>query len=329
VSLHVAAGAALAALAVVLGLGYAYTRYHERRARDRSPRQGRLLEAAGTRVHHVDQGQGPVVLFVHGLSGFLEDFTYGGLVPRTAEAGLRAVALDRPGYGSTPRAGPDQADVRRQADALVDLLDALDVHQALLVGHSLGGAVALTAALRHRHRVRGLVLVSPYAYPRTDPDGRVHRLPRLPGLRRLLLATLAAPIARLLEPGIVSASFEPRPVPEAYHRLWLDRVLRPGAMDTTLEEIHQIDPALGELTPRYPELDLPVTVLVGDRDASVDPDANARRLARELPDAELTVLEGEGHMLPVTLPELVLDAVRDVHERAADRTDAGTARREG
>lgn len=305
-------------LAALLAAGYAYTRWQADRARDRHPPEGTVVTVDGVRLHLVRDGEGPTVLMLHGLAGFLEDFTHPSMVAALAD-GFDAAAVDRPGYGASGL--PDEAlvDLRRQADLVAALLDALDADDAILVGHSLGGALALAAAVRHPDRVRGLVLVAPYAYPRSDPDAWYHGLPRLGPLRRLVATTVAAPLARLVEPHLVHASFEPRPLPAVYHERWLDHVLQPDHLETTLEELRRVDPALGSLTPRYADLSLPVAILAGTADASVDTSVQARRLARELPDAELTVLEGEGHMLLDSHPELVEAAVRDVHERALDR----------
>lgn len=308
---------ALGLAGLVLAAGWAYTRGYARHAVRRHPPAGTTLEVDGARVHHVRRGQGPTVLLLHGLAGFHEDFTYAGLVDDLARD-FDVIALDRPGYGYSTRPSPDLCDVRRQADWIPKLLDALDVEEAIVLGHSLGGGLALATALDHPDRVRGLVLVSPYAYPRSDPEGLLHHLPRLPRLRAGILATLATPVARLIEPRLIHASFEPAEIPAPYHRLWLDRTLDPDHLDTTIEEVRRIDPALGQLAPRYPTLEVPTQILVGLEDASVDPDANARRLAGELPAAELRTLEDAGHMLPVTEPGAVAAAVRTVDERAND-----------
>lgn len=321
----VAIGLALAVL--VLAGGFAYTRWHAERAHRRHPPEGSTLEVDGVRVHHRRAGKGPTVLLLHGLAGFHEDFTYAGLVDDLARD-FDVLALDRPGYGHSTRPSAALCDIRRQADWLTGVLDALDVDEAIVLGHSLGGGLALALALRHPERVRGLVLVAPYAYPRTDPEGLVHRLPRLGPVRRGVIATLATPFARLVSPWIVHASFEPAPIPAHYHRLWLDRVLDPDHLDTTVEETRRIDPVLGALAPRYPSLELPVWILTGLEDASVDPDANARRLADELPDAELDTVEDGGHMLPVTEPGRVAAAVRALHARTIERgreTDDGAS----
>lgn len=307
----------LGVLAVVLALAYAYSRLHLARARRRRPATGEFVEVDGVRVHYVRKGQGPPVVCLHGLAGFLQDFTHTPIVDRLSER-FDVVALDRPGYGHSTRPDPDLSDVREQADWLVRLFDELGIEAPIVVGHSLGGGLAMALAVRHPERVRGLVLLAPYVYPNTEPDDWIHALPRLPLIRSTIGHLFVAPVTRLLEPWFVSASFSPQPIPDDYHELWLDLVTQPDHFDSTIEEVRAIDPALADLRTRYPTVEVPTVVITGSDDRSVVPGLNARRLVDELPDAELEFLEGYGHMVPWTHPGLVIDAVDAVHDWTDD-----------
>lgn len=306
------------ALAAVAGLGlasWAYTSWHTRRARRRLGPRGIFRTVDGVEVHHLRYGEGPLVLFLHGLAGFLQDFTENGILDALSQD-REVLVLDRPGYGHSTLPKPELSDPRAQADWLARLIEATGHEDAVVVGHSLGGALALSLAVRHPERVRGLVLLAPYAYPNTEPDDWIHKLPRLPWLRTGIAWTLVVPVARLLEPWFVSASFTPQPVPDSYHQLWLDHVLQPDHFRTTIEELRRIDPALAELRAGYPDVDVPTVILAGMQDVSVDPVENAHRLADELPSAELVTFGGYGHMIPWTHPDEVVEAVRRVDEQA-------------
>lgn len=312
----------LVALGALFAVAWLYTRWHLARGRRRRPPVGQTVTVSGVDVHLTRQGEGPPVLMLHGLSGFLQDFTHTPIVDEL-DGAFETIALDRPGYGQSSRPTPELADVRVQADWLAQLVDALGLDRPIVVGHSLGGALAMALAIRHPGKVRGLVLLAPYVYPYTEPDDWVHRLPRLPFLRTTIAHLFVVPVSRLLEPWIVSASFEPQQIPDDYHEMWLDLVTQPDHFDTTVEEVRAIDPALATLADAYPDVAMPTVILTGTHDASVDPQANAEALFETLPNAELVWLEGYGHMVPWTHPELVVDAVRTVHERAQALEDAG------
>lgn len=292
------------------------------RAEARYPPEGDILDVDGVRLHVVQKGRGPAVLLLHGLNGFIQDWLGPGILDDLAED-HRVIALDRPGYGHSSRPRPGLSDPRLQADLLAGLLDALDVEDVLVVGHSWGGALAMALAAQHPERVRGLVLVAPYVYPGTEPNDVFHRLPRLPFLRNVITHLFMVPVGQLVGRWFVNMSFDPEPVPEDYSDLWHALSLRRRHFDTTIEEIRTIDPALFELVQRYGELHVPITIIAGDGDRSVNAELNARRLATVVDHAELVLLEDVGHMVLYTRPGLILDAVRSVGKQSrADDTGA-------
>jgi pyruvate dehydrogenase E2 component (dihydrolipoyllysine-residue acetyltransferase) len=120
------------------------------------------IEAGGKRLRVLELGSGaavPVVL-VHGFGADLNTWMFNQ--PALAE-GRRAVALDLPGHGGSQKdVGP--ADAGALCAALADALGALGIARAHLVGHSLGGAVALALAERHAGRVASLSLIAPAGF---------------------------------------------------------------------------------------------------------------------------------------------------------------------
>lgn len=108
---------------------------------------------------YADAGTGPeTAVLVHGFGG--DRLTWMLVQPRLAEAGLRAVAPDLPGHGASDK-DVGRGDFAAMADALLSFMDALGVASAHLAGHSMGGGVALAAALAAPGRVRSLTLVAP------------------------------------------------------------------------------------------------------------------------------------------------------------------------
>jgi len=117
------------------------------------------VEAGGWTLRYLAMGEheGRPLVLIHGFGGDLNNWLF--TQPALAE-NHRVYAVDLPGHGgSTKDAGP--WDVPALSQALVSFLDALDVAKAHLVGHSLGGAVALETALAHPARVASLSLIAP------------------------------------------------------------------------------------------------------------------------------------------------------------------------
>ena len=117
----------------------------------------RMVDIGGRNLRYLERGTGVPVLLLHGFGADLNSWMF--TQPALAET-HRTIALDLPGHGgSTKDAGP--WDVPALSQSVVALLDALDVPKAHLVGHSLGGAIALATALGHPARVASLTLICP------------------------------------------------------------------------------------------------------------------------------------------------------------------------
>lgn len=120
--------------------------------------QPRIVEAGGRRIRILEIGEGGVpLLFVHGFGGDLENWMFN---QAELAARRRTIALDLPGHGGSAKE-PGEGSVPALADAVLAVLDALGVERAHLVGHSLGGAIALALALERPQRVASATLLAP------------------------------------------------------------------------------------------------------------------------------------------------------------------------
>ena len=119
--------------------------------------QSRQIEAGGRRLNCLDIGEGGIpVLFLHGFGADLNSWMF--LQPALAE-GRRTVALDLPGHGGSAKE-LDGADDASFAALLVEALAALEIERAHLVGHSMGGGIALALAASHPERAASLTLIA-------------------------------------------------------------------------------------------------------------------------------------------------------------------------
>jgi len=118
------------------------------------------VEGAGVALHYLSRGEGPAVLAVHGMAS--DALAWQRALDTFAEAGLRAVALDRRGYGASGAPEPYAATtVQEQAEDVAALLLALELVPALLVGDGFGALVVLELLVRRPDLARGAVLSDP------------------------------------------------------------------------------------------------------------------------------------------------------------------------
>ena len=285
----------------------------------------------GGRIHVVERGRGPAIVLLHGfmLSGALwahqlRDLAgehrviapdlrgHGASVPGRAgftaatalDSGPEGVSDERPALRDDVRmaaASAGSPGVRRMAADVAAVLDALDVEHAVVVGHSMGGMVALqlvhdgpTAFVRRR--VAGLALVS-------TTGGPFSRLPGFGGMARL-----AGPVsARAMH---LADRWGVRTIASEDVRWWLTRLGfgadAPPPQVRFVEGLHLATPpstmssllaslALFDLSAWLGGLDLPVLVVVGSHDR-LTPPRHAWRTAEALPHAQLVELPRCGHM---------------------------------
>jgi uncharacterized membrane protein YbhN (UPF0104 family)/alpha-beta hydrolase superfamily lysophospholipase len=244
------------------------------------------------------------LVLLHGQPGSPADWQ---LVAGRMPAPLHAVATDRPGYGSSRLpAGGFAANAR----AVLDDLDLRGITRAVLVGHSYGGGVALSAASMAPGRVEAVVLlasVGPGCVTVWD------RLLAAPGAGRLCAQVawrLTPWMARVRLAGIARRRGRPlRPDEHVNWQVWGHPAhgYRP-LWRTFLTEQRALLRELDELEHAIASIRAPVLVLADPKD-SVVPFRTARRLTRALPDARLTLVEGAGHHLPRRAHAAVADAI--------------------
>jgi pimeloyl-ACP methyl ester carboxylesterase len=120
---------------------------------------------------HDSGGEGPVVVLVHGLASNAGFWRYN--VHALAEAGMRVIAVDLPGYGKSSKAYDTPYGMGFYARTIDALLGTLGIHSAVVAGHSMGGQIAMTMVLQGSTRVRRLILLSPAGIERFgDGEGR-------------------------------------------------------------------------------------------------------------------------------------------------------------
>lgn len=254
------------------------------------------ITVAGETVYYVHRRgrraiRSPLV-FIHGAGGSHQLWLYQvrGMPQATS------YALDLPGHGNSTGQGRDS--VAAYAEWLIAFLDAAGLEQATLVGHSMGGAIAIEIALRHPERVDGLYLVATGARLRVAPAV-------LHGLRHDLAATV-----RL----VAGWCFSPQVPPEMIHLSELQ-------IAATSPEVLYGDFAACDafdVTGRLSEIGSPTAIVCGTEDRMTPP-KYAAYLRDKIPGAVLHLIEGAGHMVMLEKPGEVTAILAEDIERSSPR----------
>ncbi len=272
----------------------------------RFPPEGEFAEVGGCRLRYWDRGAGTAVLLLHGTAGSLEDFAQ---VFHQLTAEFRVIALDRPGHGYSQRPAGDIGTPLAQARVAHEFVKQLGVERAIVVGHSWSGALALAYALEFPAATAGVVLVEGTIYPQ-EVIGSSLGLLNTPVLGPLVVCTIMPFVGPRGIRRSLERAFHPDPVPPNYLARAQAMWTRPGQALALAEDTKRRAETIDELSQRYGQLTVPLSLVVGTADTFIDPEGQLLRLAREIPAARLHLVPGCGHQVPQTRPEAIVDAVR-------------------
>ncbi|HEV2103622.1 MAG TPA: alpha/beta hydrolase [Candidatus Acidoferrum sp.] len=286
-----------------------FTAITARRVEHALPPRGQFIEASGARIHYLDKGSGPPIVILHGLGGQMGNFTYALLDRLTDE--FRVILMDRPGSGYSQRAQGATGRITEQAAIVAEFVRKLGLERPLLVGHSLGGAIALGVALDHPEAVKALALVAPLTHVPKQVPAPFRALDIKSNFLRWLVAwTVATPIGIRRGKAILDAIFSPDPAPADFPiRGGGILGLRPKSFYNTSSDMRAVNLDLWSMAGRYASLEVPVYILYGTNDEVLDHQVHGEAMKTKSSLISLELMPG-GHMLPVTAPDLTAKFIK-------------------
>jgi pimeloyl-ACP methyl ester carboxylesterase len=291
---------------------------HPRRTRGRGrPKRGRIMSVAnnqtltlhGHPVTYVQKGAGPVLLLIHGMAGSLE--TWRSVVDPLAR-NATVLAVDLPGHGASGPANGDYS-LGSLASGLRDVLTTLGHDRATLVGHSLGGGIAMQFSYQFPEMTERLVLVSSGGLGlEVNP---ILRAASLPGANLFLYLTAEATrrASGLAGRVLRAADPPPRPALEELIRSYgslADAERRSAFLATVRSVVGPSGQTVRAGDRLYLAKDLPVLLIWGADDPII-PIEHARAAHELLPDSTLAVFEGVRHFPHVEAPQRFVEALEE------------------
>lgn len=315
----------LGVLLITVALVQIFALKRERDAARTYPPAGQLIDVDGVQVHALQMGQGPDVVLLHGASGNLRDFSF-AFADRLKDR-YRVTMLDRPGMGWTGPLDPAHtrafstahASPRDQARLLKAASDQLGVQNPIVLGHSFGGIVAYAWALEFDD-LAGMVSVAGVANPWPGDLGWTYTVNGAAWGGGLVVPVLSAFVPQAYVDTTLDSIFAPGHAPEGY----LDHVgaplsLRRSSMRANARQVNWLRPYVVEMAAQYGQITVPVEIVHGDSDTIVPLSVHSAKVPGQIAGANLTVLEGAGHMPQHSHPDDVIAAIDRVAQRAGLR----------
>jgi pimeloyl-ACP methyl ester carboxylesterase len=301
--------------------------------RDVSVARGHTLTLHGQRIAYLEAGEGPTLMLIHGIAEAA--WAWEAIIPALARS-YHVVAPDLLGHGRSAKPRGDYS-LGNQATLIRDVMIALDIDGATLVGHSLGGGITMQFAYQYPERCQRMVLIASGGLGQ-DVTLLLRSL-GLPG------ADLVAPLvlsnttrgvlegaARWLGDRGVTAGPGQRAMWRSYASL-TDPPTRAAFIATVRAVVDQRGQRVSALERLYLAQSMPTMLIWGSGDRVI-PASHAVAAQAEMPGSRLEVIDGAGHFVQLEQPErvskLILDflaTTKPAHITAADMRDVMRAHR--
>lgn len=257
-------------------------------------------------LHKEVSGSGKPVLLIHGFGNSI--YVWRHLIPEL-EKQNQVIAIDLKGFGDSPKPVDDRYSVYEQARLIHDYVVENDLKDVTIMGHSLGGGIALVASLYLQQsnpgRQRGLVLIDSIAYPQQLP---------------MFIRVLATPVLGPLITGVVPPEIqikqvmklvyaENSTVPADAVKVYAKALRTPEGRYAAVTSARQLQPLdMEELSLQYPSLQVPTLIVWGKQDKII-PVSVGERLHQAIPDSQLFVIDDSGHSPAEEQPQVLLPLV--------------------
>ncbi len=302
---------ALLGAGLLLAAGWLAGRWVAQRVTGLYPPIGERILVAGRTVHLFDRGPkdaGPfrTIVMIHGASGNLREMAFA--FAKKLPDDIRMLAIDRPGHGYTERIDMrGDADLGVQARMIAETMAARGIDRAVILAHSLGGAVAMRLALDHPERVSALVLLAPVTHPWPGGVTWYYDVASLPVIGPVFSSAIAPIAGYFTVDKAIEGIFLPAPPPPGYRdAIGAGLVLRPQSFRANALDVALLLPQITEQSKRYGLLKMPVLIMTADEDTVVSPTIHSAGTKRDVPQTRLVWIHGAGHAPHQTRPDIVI-----------------------
>jgi pimeloyl-ACP methyl ester carboxylesterase len=263
-----------------------------------APAPSKFIDIDGNRVHYRDEGEGPVLVLLHGIFSSLH--TWDGWV-KELSGKYRTVRLDLPGWGLTGKAAFEYS-LEEYVNFLHKFLTVLDLKKIYLAGNSFGGQVAWNYSIRHPEMLEKLILIDPIGYP---------------GKRPVAVKMLTMPISRyfskhisprfIIEKSVRETYGKPdRVSPDALNRYY-ELMFYPGSRGEVGKILDVIHKEFDSGWIKIKDVTSNTLIMWGAKDSWV-PRSVASRFSSDIRKSKLIVYEDAGH---IPMEEIPVETARD------------------
>ncbi|MFZ5565258.1 MAG: alpha/beta fold hydrolase [Thermodesulfobacteriota bacterium] len=276
----------------------------------------RMIEVNGMKIHYRDEGQGPVLILIHGVCASLH--TWDEWVKQLKDH-YRIIRVDLPGFGLSPLTDETVYERQKAVATIEQMVRQMGLDHFYMAGNSLGGHVSWIYAYAHPERVDKLILIDPAGFPM-----------KMPWILRFASSWPIRPFARHMMPRFMFDSAveqvygDPDRIMPGVKDRYFELAMREGGKRDYVEIFRRLKHELSKPTVSdgIDKISVPTLVMWGDKDIWIPYPEQLEKWRNALPGAQVRVYKGAGH---VPMEELPLETARDAHAFLSGDTTAAAA----
>ena len=262
--------------------------------------QSQWIEIEGIPVHYKKEGSGPAVILVHGTGASLhtwDDWT------EVLDDNYTVYRMDIPAFGLTGPALDKDYTIGAYVDFINDFVQSQSLDTFSIGGNSLGGYIAWAYTVMHPEDVSKLILLDAAGYPHEgDSDALAFKVATNPFLKPLMKHITPK---SFIKKNMLQVYGDESKVTDEVVTRYHDMALRSGNRQAFIDRVHTHHK---DISDRIKEIQCPTLIMWGSEDTWVDVE-NAERFHQDIPDSQLIMYEGVGH---VPMEEAPMETVKDV-----------------
>ncbi|MFL2899943.1 MAG: alpha/beta fold hydrolase [Candidatus Pelagibacterales bacterium] len=300
----------IAILAFLLGLPFTYTQLEVKKIENKYPPLGYFKNIDGYNIHYTDIGSGQPVVLLHSQPANERQFD---LLKNKLKENYRVISIDRPGMGYSE--GPKINSSERlflQAEIISKLLDEIIDEKPIVVGHSYGGALALSLALYEEKNLKKLILVNTVSHPwKGDGVWLPFKIITNPLIGKIFSQTYAMIYGKSVIDRSADDNFpDNKPTPGFVNRVGAELTLRPASLESYALDAINLKSSLSKQYKKYKNLNIPVTILAGKGDRVTPNKTHSFQLHKNIKHSKLIELSNVEHSIPELNPMKIIEEIQ-------------------
>ena len=302
------------ALSLLIGIPYGYTQYSAIQIEKQHPPVGQFKIINNIKLHYQIIGHGPLVVLLHSQPSNQQQFNK---LKNTLQNSYTVISVDRPGMGySDPVKDVSPKRLELQAQLIRELIKSITDEKPILVGHSYGGALALSYAIQYEDEIEGLLVINTASHPwKKSKPWLPFRIISNPIYGKLFTNTYAMIYGKMTIEASADSNFPNKKAPTNYiNDTSSELTLRPKNLQSYTYDAINLRDAL-ELQHRfYNHLTIPVTIMAGKGDSVTPNKIHSYQLNSDIKHSKLVNLDSVAHSIPELRPDLIKNEIEKIFE---------------